>query len=312
MYFVAIVTMSLRGLMMLPGGAQWGADAPFTWISVRYSSHFPLDTSLGQSNSTCRLPWWPSLFPLMCTYHRKWQVVTWFQQPLKVKRILTHLKCEDQQNPHIFHPLHGRLPSHMSTERGVAWLIDSVRTGWRSGVIRSEINNRADVTYSEREACRETITNMEMKTGFRSDCSLSLNTHGTHWIHIVWVRVCGCVWETERPTWTVEEQSENLWRLNWSQMVEIWPTPEPKSQDTHFRWHAAVHSTSVTWTFGTSWLLLNGFPSSQSRTASLAEHFTCSWESPWNTKQQGIDCGGTGPSRVQSFCGESQLMVQLL
>lgn len=104
--------------------------------------------------------------------------ITWFQQPLMVKRTLTHLKGEDQQNPHIFHPLHGRLSSHMTTERGVAWLIDSVRTGWRqlrSGVIRSEINSRADVTYREREACRETITNMEMKTGIRSDCSLSLN-----------------------------------------------------------------------------------------------------------------------------------------
>lgn len=74
---VAIITMRLRGLMMLPGGAQWRSDVPFTSISVRYSSHFPLDTSLGQSNSTCRLPRRPSVFPLMCTYQRRKWVHTW-------------------------------------------------------------------------------------------------------------------------------------------------------------------------------------------------------------------------------------------
>ncbi len=117
---VAVVTARLRGLMMLPGGAQWVSDVPVTCISVRYNSHFPLDTSLGQSNSTCRLPRWPSGFPLMCTYQRGKWVNTWSVYTLWTVRLISD-KPGRWRAVDFRHPLSYSWPTHRSHDHWRRW-----------------------------------------------------------------------------------------------------------------------------------------------------------------------------------------------
>jgi len=123
---VAMVTSKLSGLTMLLGGAQWGSEVPSNWISSRYSSHFPLVVSIGQSNSTSRLPRWPSGFPLRSTCQRTPGYICPAAAFHQSGCFQTNLEGEEQQTADILRLLHGRFTDHMTAEGGGAWWFDSV------------------------------------------------------------------------------------------------------------------------------------------------------------------------------------------